>query len=552
MNNMSTLIGISPTAPPATRLRWKLGLAILLLALAGVIAGWLKFDSNRSYQVLILWIGTPATGLLMTIWWLFLSGLRWRTRLKGAAIAIVIGVLLKLSLRIEQYSGDVLPILAFRWTPTRDQRAEAYWKSRPPWEQVGSEAIAIWAVTKPVVVTEADWPEFRGRDRDGVVRGLTRSQLRLDWATQPPRELWRHPVWAGWSSFAVAGHRAFTQEQRGPNETVVCYDIGTGVELWSHEDATLFGGPGSGPFGGDGPRATPTIHDGKVFSLGATGILNCLDAATGFPRWSVNILEDNDAKNLEWGLAASPLVIDDKVIVNPGGTHGCSVAAYDIETGRKVWASGNNPTSYSSPQRLDVDGRPVILMYDALAFNILDASTGEPLCTPFGWINDAKINCTQPAVWQDGDRIKILVGTGYSKGSVLLSLDHTGETGWSLAKEWESFQIKPKFNGLIVRDGHVYGLDEGLLTCLRLSDGQRRWKRGRFGFGQMLLIDDLLLIQAESGDVVLVEATPDRFHELTRFPALTSKTWNNPVVVHGKLLVRNSEEAACFELVSGQ
>jgi outer membrane protein assembly factor BamB len=536
--------------PSVRRLRWKPAVGILFLAAGVLIAFWWKLDSNRTYQIFAVWMIGTATGVLLAIWWVFLSGVHWLTRLKGVGIGLLIAVALRASLVVEQYWGEMIPIIRFRWTPTAQERAAAYWKTTSVTTSsptVNPKSVVAGTATperEQVLITDADWPEFRGRDRDGVVRGLKSSSLRRDWRSQPPRELWRHPVGLGWSSFAVVGHRAFTQEQRGTDEVVVCYDFLTGAELWSHADRSRF----SEQMGGDGPRATPTIHDGKLFALGAAGILKCLDAATGSLVWSVNILTDNNATNISWGMAGSPLVIDDVVIVTPGGKTGGSVAAYDRETGKKSWSSGDNQAAYVAPQRLDVDGRPVVLIYDAIALHVLDPRTGVALGPAFSWANDAKINCTQPAVWQTGDQINILVGSGYAKGCVLLSLDHPGEQDWSLVRKWDTTQLKPKFNSAVIRDGHVYGLDEGVLTCLRLSDGGRRWKQGRFGFGQMLLIDDLLLIQAESGDVVLVDANPEKFHEVTRFTALTNKSWNHPVVAHGKLLVRNGEEAACFEL----
>ena len=532
--------------PSVRRLRWKLAVAILILAVGVLLGFWWKLDSNRSYQIAVAWMVAIATGVLLAIWWVFLSGVEWLTRLKGVGIGLLIGGLLCAMFVVEQYSGDMIPIIRFRWTPTAQERAAAYWKATPKTTETSPSPVASAATPEreQILITDADWPEFRGRDRDGVVRGLNSKDLRRDWRSQPPRQLWRHPVGLGWSSFAVVGHRAFTQEQRGVDEVVVCYDFLKGSELWSHANVARF----SEQMGGDGPRATPTIHDGKLFALGAAGILECLDAVTGSVDWSTNILTDNKATNISWGMSGSPLVIDDVVIVNPGGKAGGSVAAYDRQTGKKVWSSGDNQAAYVAPQRLDVDGRPVALIYDAIALRVLDPRTGVALGPEFSWANDPKINCTQPAVWQDGEQIKILVGSGYAKGSVLLSLNHPGERDWSLTRNWDSTQLKLKFNSAVIRDGHVYGLDEGVLTCLRLSAGGRRWKQGRFGFGQMLLIDDLLLIQAESGDIVLVDATPEKFHEVTRFPALTSKTWNHPVVVHGKLLVRNGEEAACFEL----
>ncbi|MBC7820841.1 MAG: PQQ-like beta-propeller repeat protein, partial [Planctomycetaceae bacterium] len=404
-----------------------------------------------------------------------------------------------------------------------------------------------------------DWPAFRGPNRDDVVIG---ESLRTDWDARPPKQLWKHPIGSGWGAFAVIGRRAWTLEQRGENELCVCYDIETGRELWLHADAVRF----SSPQGGVGPCSTPTVHDGKVFTQGATGILNCLDAATGRRVWTRNTLEDAGSPNLEWGQCGSPLIVDDLVIVNPGNNDEASrakrtsVIAYRRETGEKVWAVGGRQGSYSSPHfttlRRDVhqeilSAERQVLIFDGLGVVALRPETGGRLWE-FAWINTPQVNSAQPLVI---DENLVLIGSGYGKGSVLLGflpqVDEVGGRHLEVVERWQSAQFKLKFNSAVRRGDFVFGLDEGMLTCLSLKSGKRLWKQGRYGYGQMLLVEDKLLILTEEGDVVLVPATPETPEtprELARFHAIDGKTWNHPVLSRGRLLVRNSDEAACFDL----
>ena len=345
----------------------------------------------------------------------------------------------------------------------------------------------------------------------------------------------------------MIGRRAWTLEQRGENELCVCYDVESGRELWTHADAVRF----SSPQGGVGPCATPTVHDGKVFTQGATGILNCLDAATGQRVWTRNTLEDAGSTNLSWGQCGSPLIVDDLVIVNPGSNNVASkeknsaVIAYRIDNGEKVWASGSRIGSYASPHFATLNGVRQVLIFDGLGLLALTPENGHELWK-FDWTNNPQVNAAQPILMDDQ---RVLIGSGYGQGSALIGFDQNETAGSNAAiARWQSKQFKLKFNGGVRRGDDLFGLDEGLLSCLSLKDGKRRWKQGRYGYGQMLLVEDKLLILTEEGDVVLVPATPESPSELARFHAIDGKTWNHPVLSRGRRLVRNSDEAACFDL----
>ena len=384
-------------------------------------------------------------------------------------------------------------------------------------------------------VRRAEWPGFRGPERDGVIRGV---QIATDWSQSPPVQLWRRAIGPGWSSFAVSGNLLYTQEQRGGDEIVSCYRMTTGEPVWRHRDATRFWESN----GGAGPRGTPTLTNGRVYTFGGTGILNVLDAVSGAVVWSRNAASDVHAKTPMWGFSSSPLVVGDVVIVAAGG----KLAAYDVATGAPRWTGGGGGLSYSSPQLVTIDGVEQVVFMSGPGTTSVVPATGKVLWD-YAWSGGAIV---QPAMTADGD---ILVNTISMNGGVGLrriSIAHSSG-GWTASERWTSNGLKPYFNDFVLHKGHAYGFDGNILSCIDLEDGARKWKGGRYGNGQLLLLadQDLLLVLSEEGDLALVKATPDQFTEVARFPeALEGKTWNHPVVVRDVLLVRNDHEMAAFRL----
>ncbi len=381
----------------------------------------------------------------------------------------------------------------------------------------------------------AEWPGFRGPDRDDVIHGM---QIATDWSTSPPVELWRRPIGPAWSSFAVSGDLFYTQEQRGPDEVVSCYRVSTGEAVWRHRDTSRFWESNAGA----GPRGTPTLINGRVYTLGATGILNVLDAGTGAVVWSRNAASDLNAKTPMWGFSSSPLVVDDVVIVALGG----KLAGYDAVSGNRRWSGPGSGLSYSSPHLATIDGVAQVLFMSGEGTTSVAPATGKILWQ-HAWPGGAIV---QPALTSDGG---ILINTISMNGGVgirRLAVTHSAGQ-WSVAERWTSTGLKPYFNDFVVHNGYAFGFDGSILSCIDLQDGQRKWKGGRYGNGQLLLLadQDLLLVLSEDGELALVKATPDQFTEVARFPAaLEGKTWNHPVVVRDVLLVRNDHEMAAFRL----
>jgi outer membrane protein assembly factor BamB len=382
--------------------------------------------------------------------------------------------------------------------------------------------------------------QYWGNQRDGVVPG---EKLARDWSQDPPRLVWRQPVGGGYASFVVVGPTVVTIEQRRDKEAVVAYDADTGRERWMYDYPALF----SETLGGDGPRATPTFHQGKLYALGATGVLACLDFAGGKPLWSRNILTDNQCGNLDWGMSGSPLVYDDVVLVNPGNQKGTeasrSIVAYNLADGKRRWGGGKAKAGYASPIIVTLGGLRQLLVFDAVGLAGHDAADVRELWR-VPWKSDWDINASQPIVLAD-DRVLITSASGAALVQVAQALGQ-----WTASDVWRNRNMKCGYSSPIAYDGHLYGLDENMLACVELATGKRLWKdrAGQYGHGQMLLRNDLLVILGEAGELALVEATPKRFNELGRIQAIDGKTWNVPTLVGNRIFVRNHLEMAAYDL----
>jgi outer membrane protein assembly factor BamB len=561
---------------------WPGVVAAVLLLLVRFVAPIILPDAGM-FAVLGGLVGV----LLIVVWWLFFSRAPWAERV--GAIVLMIAALFATSRLVHKsiaggmmgmmlyiYAIPVLSLALVAWAvasrrlSTGPRRAsmvatillacgvftllrtggmtgvgssDLHWRwTRTPEERLLAKANDKSAALPPAPAAAkhgADWPGFRGPERNGVVRGV---RIKTDWTASPPVELWRRPIGPGWSSFAVSGDLLYTQEQRGDDEIVACYKVSTGEPVWRHRDAARFWESNAGA----GPRGTPTLSNGRVYTFGATGILNALDAGNGAVVWSRNAASDTGKKIPGWGFASSPLVVDDVVIVATAGT----LVAYDIATGDLRWLGPAGGGGYSSPHLVTPDGVAQILLLSTSGAISVSPTDGTVLWQ-HQWPGDGVV---QPALTADGD---ILIGSGSGFGGLKagvrrIAVRH-GSGGWTVEERWTSIGLKPYFNDFVVHDGHAFGFDGSLLACIGLEDGKRKWKDGRYGNGQLVLLpdQDLLLVLSEAGELALVGATADQFTELARFPAIKGKTWNHPVLVGDILLVRNSEEMAAFRLSLG-
>lgn len=496
-----------------------------------VVVNWIipieGFDFG--YRVVGTMFAAAFTIIALSVWLVFFSPLVWQQR-STAALALLasFGVVLVVVRRVE-FSGDMIPSVDWRWNESRDDILEAHRA-----QAVASDAPQTVDLS---VVSSADVTEFRGAGRKGVYEG---PPLDLQFASAP-ETLWRQPVGGGYAAFDIVGTAAITMEQRGPNEAIVCYDAQTGKEIWIHSYPALF----SETLGGDGPRTTPTVYKGNVYALGATGHLVCLDGATGKEIWHADILGENQAKNLDWGMSASPLVIDHKVIVNPGvrdaSQDAGAVIAYDADSGAILWKAGKAAASYSSPMAVELLGKQQILLFDGGGLAGLDPADGDELWR-YPWKTQYDINAAQPIV-VDGSRIFLSSQTGCA----LVELEKK-DGQFQAETLWTNRWMKCHYSSPILVGKYLYGLDGGILVCLDLDTGKRQWKKGRYGHGQMMRDGDNLIILGEQGELAVVAADPKEFREIARFQALAEKTWNPPTIANGILYARNHLEMAAYDL----
>ncbi len=381
------------------------------------------------------------------------------------------------------------------------------------------------------------WTNFRGPNRDGRYDEMA---VLTSWPANGLTPIWKQPIGIGYASFVVADGRAYTIEQRRGKEVVTAYDVNNGRELWNQGWNAEYNDEN-----GDGPRATPTWDDGRIYALGATGELRCLDAKTGAVAWGRNILKENGASNLQWAMAASPLIVDDKVIVLPGGPAGKSIVAYNKMSGAPVWKSQSDPQAYVSPMLVTLAGRRQIVVVSSSRILGLVPEDGALLWS-HAWDTDMGINVSQPI---PVDKNRLFISAGYGKGAALLEISGSGNS-LSAKALWENINMKNKFNSSVLHEGHIYGLDEGILSCVDVNTGARKWKGGRYGYGQVIVASGHLIITCDSGELALVKATPDQYTEVARFPALEGKIWNNPAIANGKLLVRNTTQMAAYNIAA--
>jgi len=503
--------------------RWG---AVVLVIVAMVATPRLLHESvaagNMGVQFFLYAI--PVLSLAFVVWAVASRRLAEGPRRATMVATILLACGVWTLLRSDGLTGDGNAEFARRWAETPEERLLA---------GASDEPTALPAAPA-AVETGADWPGFRGPDRDGIVADV---RIETDWAASPPVELWRRPIGPGVSSFAVGGDLLYTHEQRGGDEVVACYNVTTGEPVWRHRDEARFWDSHVGA----GPRATPALSDGRVYTFGATGILNALDARDGAVVWSRNAASDTEAKLPGFGFASSPLVVDDVVIV-----HTDALVAYDVATGDPRWVGPASAGSYSSPHLLTLDGIAQILLMSHAGPTSVAPADGTLL-----WEHPGPgIGIMQPALTEDGDiLISLVAGTAAPIGTRRIAVAHE-DGAWTIEDRWASKRLKPSFSAFVVHEGHAFGFDGRFLACIEVEDGERKWKGGRYGSGQLLLLpdQDLLLVVSEKGELALVGAAPDQFTELARFPALEGKTWNQPALIRDVLLVRNGQEMAAFRL----
>lgn len=580
-------------------LRWWPA-AIMLLAMPLVKYGPLMLEAPPFPLVMASFLGPGVLGAVLLLWWLFASRASLKEKIAGsigvlltgtitafllhhtmqgmtivlyqipagmgafaialillarqpgnrlpvAMIAAIIGFGVWDLFQLEGVTGNFAANFLWRWAPTAEEQYLTGRAGRGPASSGADDTGSVKpqetleeSQQKPVNRENAEWSDFRGPQRDGRRPGI---QLKEDWTADPPRLIWKSRIGPGWSSFTVCGDRLFTQEQRGEKEAVICLNAQTGAELWSHEYTGRFWEAVAGA----GPRATPTISDQGLICLGANGNLLCLDPMNGNVRWKRDLQTDSDRKPPQWGFSSSPLVHDGMVVVHAGGSADRGVMAYDATTGEPRWSVPSGDHSYRSPHAAAFDGVTGILMQTNDGLQFLNPADGATLWN-HEWKGD-NYRVTQPLVIGNSVLLATSLGIGTRRITVLRKEDR-----WETVEDWTTNEMKPDFNDFVEYQGHLYGFDGNIFSCLDLTNGKRLWKRGRYGNGQVLLLPDhgQLLVISETGEIILLHASPEKLIEVGKFQAITGKTWNHPVLIGNRLFVRNGEEVACYELPTAE
>jgi outer membrane protein assembly factor BamB len=533
----------SETAPKRKRRTPSRTVWIILLLVAVLVAivqSTEVIGDHGIANIATLILGFVAV-VTLAIWFFFRSGYARLTRLLVFACCVLAGYCGWHFFRIDHINGELLPTIVLRSSPKPDRLLPL------PLADVadGKQAHVDLRTT-----TKNDFPGFLGPQRSESVDNV---RLSRNWKDQPPQKIWRQNIGAGWSAFSVVNGHAVTMEQRGEMELTTCYNVDTGKLEWAHSTPSRYDGIQGGP----GPRSTPTIDDGLVFALGSMGHLACLDGSNGKALWEKDLLKefgittDEEWAAVPWGRSTSPLVVGQQLIVPIGGRKGgpyISLVAFDKRSGAVLWKKGECQISYASPAAARLAGVEQILVVNEDTAAGHDAKTGEVLwdCPWSGHTNsDPNVSQSVPIAPD-----QVLLSKGYNGGSKLIRLAPAADGVFKVQVVWEdSHVLKTKFANVAVLDGYAYGLSDGILECVGLTSGVSKWKQGRYGHGQILRVGDLLLVLTERGEVVLVEATPDRpNHVFGRFQAIKGLTWNNIALYGRYLLVRNAEESACYKL----
>ncbi|QDT05286.1 outer membrane biogenesis protein BamB [Rubripirellula lacrimiformis] len=537
--------------------RWRRA-AIAAIVGSGLIATiWAGGDdSDHQYANMAMFV-VGAIALIYVALQIHLIALRRGFRyLVPAMVGVVIGGAMSL-FRFDGFSGEMMPQFASRFQQPLELATVG---------PVTEDSAEISAGDSPMVpspesISEADVSGFLGNQRDAVIdqRLFSVPDSASDITT-----LWNQGIGQGWSSFAVEDGRAVTLEQRQDQECLTCYQLLDGELLWIQEHE----GRHENALGGIGPRSTPTIDDGRVYAQTGTGWVWCTDLESGKVIWTVDLLEIAGWDQLQsealitWGRAGSPLIVDGMCVLPLGGpavdsapaagsepsvSAKRSLIALDAETGDIIWRAGDGQISYASPTLMTLAGQRQIVSVNEATVTGHAIDDGRVLWD-FVWPGQSNggANCAS-AIPAGPDRF--VIGKGYGGGSALVSVEADGDA-FKATPVWESSSVlKTKFTHACIAGDVAYAISNGSLEAVDVATGESLWRQPRserLGQGQLMLVGDVLVAQAETGQVVFLDAIADHYQPLLTLPAMDSKTWNIPTVAGRHLLVRNDRQVICF------
>jgi outer membrane protein assembly factor BamB len=391
-------------------------------------------------------------------------------------------------------------------------------------------AVAILAVAAGVAA-DTDWPQFRGPNRDGVSK---ETGLLTDWPEAGPRRIWQVELGKGYSGIAVASGRVYTMFAEGRDELAVALDAATGAEIWRVRVGDKFK-----EMFGDGPRSTPTVDGERVYVLGARGMLYALATSDGKQIWKHDLGEEFGASTPKWGFATSPLVDQQRLLVNVGGSGGSSIVAFDKGNGKELWRSQEDKAGYSTPIVITIGERRQVVFFTGNNLVAVAPEDGRLLWKQ-PWKTSYDVNAATP-VFVPPDRI--FVSSGYDVGGAVYRVA-AGE----VVEVWRNREMKNKFSSSVLHDGHLYGFDEKTFKCVDAANGETRWESRGLGHGSLLYADGHLIVLGDKGALSLVEATPEGYRETARYAIFKGKTWTMPTLSGGTLYVRDEKQMVALDV----
>jgi outer membrane protein assembly factor BamB len=414
-------------------------------------------------------------------------------------------------------------------------------------------ALGLALATTAFSADSADWPAFRGPNRDGVVPALKSPTWSL-------KEVWKQPTQDGFSSFSVADGKAYTlvvdEVDGNPGETLVCLDEKTGKTFWKAPMTLVaqYGKPGKdgnagapGNDGGDGPRSTPVIVDGKVYVIDTNLGVHCVSAADGKKIWEHDVIKENDGKPISWMNAASPL-IDGDILLLAGGGAGQALLGLNKNTGAVVWKGEDDKMTHATPILADILGVHQAIFFTQSGLVAVDPQKGGVL-----WRAEFPYKVStaaSPVVFGD----IVYCSAGYGVGAGAFKISKSG-SGLSAAMIWRrENECFNHWSTPVLKDGYLYGMfsfkeyGAGPMACVDIRTGEDKWKQAGFGPGQVILAGDKIVATSDKGEIVVVEAKPDKYTEVARKDVLDGKVWSYPILANGKIFARSTKEGVCLEV----
>lgn len=399
------------------------------------------------------------------------------------------------------------------------------------WVEAISLAFALPALS-------ADWPQWRGPKRDGI---STEGGWGVSWPTNGLARVWKAEVGTGYGTVSVSQGRVYVMGNTSDKDTVYCLDAATGKEVWKFS----YDCQAKDQNGYHGPRSTPTVDGGLVFTTSRHGHVFCFSATDGKVKWSKEFGKDFAGKTPTWGFSISPLVEGAFLILEPGGP-GASVVALQKETGEEVWRSGNSPASYSSPVAYTVKGERGVAVFGAHGGTGYRVSDGKELWR-FPWKTSYDVNAATPII----DGSKVFISSGYGTGCAVYDISSNPPR-----EVWKNKNMRNHVNSCVLWKGYLYGFDEGTLKCLDFNSGEVKWAEPKYGKGSLMVVDGKLLLYSERGQLGLAEATSEGYRELAFIQALevrpsypggaAKQTWAAPVLANGKIYCRSHDDLVCL------